>query len=490
MKSFLSARSITRCGATGPLVLLSLATLSVLTFAGCGRVGFESYPSDAGASDSSVDVAMDTIDADVSDLPQCANGVLDPGELEIDCGGPDCPACALVPTFHLDLGGRQSCFLLETGTIRCWGDGSHGRLGYGDTQTVGDDETPASKGDVNLGAVAVQVSTGGSHTCALTESGTVRCWGFNQDGQLGYASGANELIQDPADLGDVNVGGSVTQIVTGSSHTCALLSTGNVRCWGEGIDGRLGYGDTDDVGDDETPASKGDVNVGGTVAQIVAGQTHTCALLETGAVRCWGEGLDGKLGYSNEDNIGDSETPASAGDVNVGGTVTQLAAGAFHTCALLDTGNVRCWGRGQSGQLGYALGYITAINIGDDEDPATAGDVDIGGVVEQISAGGLHNCVRLSNDTVRCWGIGQYGRLGYVSEDNIGDDEEPAPSGDVDIGGAAVEVAAGGSHSCALLVSGAVRCWGDAANGRLGYSNLNPIGDNETPASAGDVTVE
>ncbi len=95
---------------------------------------------------------------------------------------------------------------------------------------------------------------------------------------------------------------------------CALLSGGSARCWGRGQFGVLGYGNVDDIGDDETPASAGDITVGGPVAQIATGEA-TCALLTNSAVRCWGNGLDGPLGYSNTTLVGDDETPASFGDV-------------------------------------------------------------------------------------------------------------------------------------------------------------------------------
>jgi hypothetical protein len=216
----------------------------------------------------------------------------------------------------------------------------------------------------------------------------------------------------------VNVGGTVTQIAAGKHHTCALLDTGDVRCWGEGANGRLGYGNAITIGDNESPASAGSVDVGGTVTQIVAGEDHTCALLDTGSVRCWGIGASGRLGYGNTNDIGDNETPADVGDVTVGGTVTQIDAGVFHTCTLLDTGAVRCWGTGGAGRLGYG----NSTTIGDDETPADAGNVDIGGAVTQIVTG-----------TVRCWGSSSNGTLGYGNNEIIGDNETPASVGDVDI---------------------------------------------------------
>src|SRR5690606_29410710 len=127
------------------------------------------------------------------------------------------------------------------------------------------------------------------------------------------------------------------------------------------------------IGDNETPASVGDVDVGGPVVDIAAGTNHTCALLDGGALRCWGRNDVGQLGYGHTRNIGDDEAPASAGDVDVGGAVVKLALGGDHGCALLDTGAVRCWGRGYEGQLGHGVPH----DRGDDETAAFAGDVPL-----------------------------------------------------------------------------------------------------------------
>jgi cysteine-rich repeat protein len=383
-------------------------------------------------------------------------------------------------------GRYHTCALLNTGSVRCWGIGESGQLGYGNTNNIGDDETPASAGNVNVGGPVTQIAAGGAHTCALLDTGTVRCWGAASEGKLGYGNmnsiGDNET---PASAGNVNVGGPVIQIAAGNGHSCALLDTGTVRCWGDGNSGRLGYGNTSHIGDNEEPASVGNVNVGGSVIHLATGGGHTCALLDTGTVRCWGGGADGRLGYGNTANIGDNESPASAGNVNVGGTVIQIAAGNFHTCVLLDTGAVRCWGRGNSGRLGYG----NTNTIGDNESPASAGNVNVGGHVIQIVAGGLHTCALLDTGAVRCWGYGADGRLGYGNTNNIGDNEGPATVGNVNVGGTVIQIAAGEDHTCALLDIGAVRCWGWGYYGQLGYGNMNNIGDNETPASAGNVNV-
>ena len=152
-------------------------------------------------------------------------------------------------------------------------------LAMGHTDTIGDDETPLSAGDV-------QTAASGS-------------------------------------------GVKVIQIAAGGAHSCALLDTGNVRCWGDNNYGQLGYGHTDTIGDDETPLSAGDVQIVSSsslskVIQIAAGSSHSCALLDDGRVRCWGANYSGQLGYGNTENIGDDELPVSAGDVEVGAAVSKL----------------------------------------------------------------------------------------------------------------------------------------------------------------------
>ncbi len=389
-----------------------------------------------------------------------------------------------LPVFspRLAAGWTHTC-VVSAGAVRCFGYAAYGQLGYGNTINIGDDELPASAGDVDVGGTVVQVVTGSLHTCALLDTGAVRCWGDGGSGKLGYGN-ENDIGDDetPASAGDVDVGGTVVQLAAGESHTCALLDTGAVRCWGSGFAGQLGYPELAHIGDDETPATAGDVPVGGPVVQVTAGYWHTCALFESGFVRCWGANLFGQCGYGTDTGL---SSPTEHGNVNVGGTVRQISASDEHTCALLDTRAVRCWGRGLSGRLGYG----STEHIGDDENPASAGDIDLGGTAVLVSAGSEHTCAILDGGAVRCWGLGMDGALGYGNNETIGDNETPASAGDVILGGAAEFVDTGESSTCALLTTGGVRCWGYGGSGRLGYGNTNQIGDNETPASAGDVPV-
>ena len=145
----------------------------------------------------------------------------------------------------------------------------------------------------------------------------------------------------------------------GSAHTCSRLDRVSVRCWGSGGSGALGYGNTNNIGDNEAPSSAGDVPVGIAVVGLAAGKGHSCAITAGGTIRCWGNNDFGQLGHGNSNSIGDNEAASAAGDVSaipIGlpptTKTTALALGQQVSCALYETGDVLCWGRGSKGQLG------------------------------------------------------------------------------------------------------------------------------------------
>ncbi len=405
---------------------------------------------------------------------------------------------------RIDAGEFHTCAVLDDGSLRCWGLGIHGQLGYGNQNAIGDQtgETPDGVGPVDLGAgrSAAELSAGDEHTCAVLDDGTVRCWGNGEFGALGYGNeddiGESE---SPGSAGPVDLGAgrTATAIASGGGHTCAVLDDGAVRCWGSNEFGQLGYGNETRIGDDagETPGTVGPVDLGAgrTATAIAAGEIHTCALLDDGTARCWGAGAVGQLGYGSPDDIGDTETPAAAGPVEFGfgRFATAITAGGRHTCALLDDATVRCWGLGGDGRLGYG----NTDNFGDDpgETPGALGPVELGPgrTATAITAGLRHVCALLDNGTVRCWGDGAFGQLGYGNPDDIGNDagETPGTVDPVDLGAArrGTAITAGGNHTCALLDSGRIRCWGDGAFGALGYGAEDDIGDTETPATVGPV---
>jgi alpha-tubulin suppressor-like RCC1 family protein len=398
---------------------------------------------------------------------------------------------------QFDAGANHTCAVLPDASVRCWGYGGDGELGYGNTDSIGDDETPASVAplDFGPGRSVKAISAGTYHSCAILDDGTVRCWGFGAQGRLGY--GNTSSVYSPASAGPVDLGAGRTAVAisAGGADTCAIRDDGSVLCWGYGADGELGYGDTNNLGDTSTPGAHPPVDLGGHTAKAISvGALHTCAILDDRTVRCWGYGLYGRLGYGDINNVGDGpphQTPASASPVylGVGRTAVAISAGGLHTCAILDNDSVLCWGNGAQGQLGYG----DTSNLGDTSRPGFHAPVDLGGrTARAISAGTAHTCAILDNGSVLCWGNGADGRLGYGNTNNVGDTQTPASVGPVDLGPGrtALAISAGGTHTCAMLDNGSVRCWGYGANGQLGYCSTNNVGDAQTPGSAGPVNLQ
>ncbi|MCV6636308.1 choice-of-anchor D domain-containing protein [Candidatus Albibeggiatoa sp. nov. NOAA] len=296
-----------------------------------------------------------------------------------------------------------------------------------------------------------EISAGGRYTCGKNSTG-VKCWGFNEDGQLGNGSTANYLT--PVDVS--SLGSEVSTIASGKYHACALLDTGTVKCWGYNGSGRLGDGTTTDR---YAPV---DVNGLTGVSKIASGSYHSCALLDTGTVKCWGQNVDGQLGDGTTTN---SSIPV---DVNGLTGVSEIALGSYHSCALLDTGTVKCWGYNYNGQLGD--GTYT-----DSQTP-----VDVSGLtgVDELSLGGYHSCALLDTGTVKCWGNNKYGQLGdgTTFDSNI-------PVSVSSLTGVS-EISVGYDSNCALL-SGSVECWGYNGNGELGDGTTT---DQYTPVAISGLT--
>ena len=396
---------------------------------------------------------------------------------------------------YIDAGIQHTCAILADRTLRCWGKGLAGRLGYGSDATI---LSAAAAPPVNLGPgrTAAAVAAGDFHTCAILDDSSVKCWGFGANGRLGYGSTANVSLPASAPPVDLGGGRGALAITAGTSHTCAILTDRSVKCWGNGSDGRLGYGSTTSVGDDETPAAVGAVNLGRPAVAIAAGDFHTCAILDDGSMRCWGFGASGQLGYGGTASIGDNE-PASAGVVALpaGRAARAVAGGAGHTCAILDDGSVRCWGFGANGRLGY--GSETTLSS-----PGGAVAIGPGRTAVSIGAGDAHTCAVLDTGEVRCWGFGGGGRLGYATSATVGEAPGTLPqtAGPVDLGPGrtARAITLGGAptpttpaapdegtgYTCALIDDGTLRCWGYGVDGRLGYGDQAQVAGTGFPSPA------
>jgi uncharacterized repeat protein (TIGR01451 family) len=274
---------------------------------------------------------------------------------------------------------NHTCALLDNLAVTCWGQGFFGQTGIGGTATIGDglDASGQPIGDAEMGdnltpvdlgtgRTGRLVAAGDNHTCALLDNGTVKCWGHNATGQLGQGD-TDDRGDEPDEMGAnlpavaLGTGRTATAITAGAAHTCALLDNGTVKCWGGNGTGQLGQGDTDDRGDepDEMGANLPAValGTGRTATAITAGAAHTCALLDNGTVKCWGNDQSGTLGQGTSDRVvgdeanelGDGLPAIALGD---GRIATAVTAGNDHTCALLDNGTMKCWGGNFFGQLG------------------------------------------------------------------------------------------------------------------------------------------
>jgi alpha-tubulin suppressor-like RCC1 family protein/N-acetylmuramoyl-L-alanine amidase len=232
-------------------------------------------------------------------------------------------------------GGEHTCALTTAGGLKCWGYNNGG-------------STPVDVSGLTSGVAAV--AAGGEHTCALTTAGGLKCWGYNSYGQLG--DGTTTGRSTPADVTGLTSG--VTAVAAGGRHTCALTTAGGLKCWGFNGERQLGDGTTTDRW---TPVNVTGLTSG--VAAVAAGAAHTCALTTTGGLKCWGSNGEGQLG--------DGTTTSHGAPVDVTGLtsgVAAVAAGWSHTCALTSAGGLKCWGDNDRGQLGYGALWIPVDVVG------------------------------------------------------------------------------------------------------------------------------
>jgi alpha-tubulin suppressor-like RCC1 family protein len=328
----------------------------------------------------------------------------------------------------------EGAFTLSYRLAGTFPDGSayHGQLGLYRVEVL----DPAG----NVRATATFTDGQGYFSCAVTTSGGARCWGSNWTGQLG--DGTSDRRLTAADV--TGLGAAVVQISTGYDHACALLSGGGVTCWGGNEVGQLGDGTATTR---FTPTDVIGLTSG--VAQISAGLYATCAVTGSGAVKCWGQNFFGQLGDGTQIN---RLTPVDV--VGLGGGAAQVSVGGTHVCAVTTTGGAKCWGYGGNGQLGGGASVSRATPV--DVVGLTAG-------VEQISAGHSHTCALLAGGGVKCWGANYSGQLG-----NGLFSFQAAPVAVTNLGAGAAQVRLGWNHSCAVMVNGGVKCWGDNWDGFLG----------------------
>jgi len=305
------------------------------------------------------------------------------------------------------------------------------------------------------------LSLGSHHSCALTSAGAVKCWGLNSGGQLGNGTNVNSSAAV-----DVNgLGTGVIAISAGTFYTCALTSAGAVKCWGANNRGQLGDGTTT-AKNVPTDVS----GLGSGVVAVSAGGHHSCALTSAGAVKCWG--------YNNVGQLGDGTTTTRSVPVDVSGLgsgVVAVSAGGtyatgdqYHSCALTSAGAAKCWGFNSSGQVGDGSNTTRSVPV----------DVSgLGAGVAAVSTGFQHSCALTSAGTAKCWGYNTYGQLGDGT--STGKNVPVDVSG---LGSGVIAIHSGGNHTCSLMSTNAVKCWGINTYGQLGVSGIT---SSNTPVDVG-----
>jgi len=232
----------------------------------------------------------------------------------------------------ISAGTEHTCALTSSGAVKCWGWNGNGQLGDG---TNTDKWTPVQVSGLTSGVSGI--SAGDDTSCAV-HNGAAKCWGYNGSGELGDGTYNNRNV--PADVSGLSSG--VIAIAAGGGHTCALTTTGAVKCWGYNEYGQLGDGTNNHR---NTPVQVSGLTSG--VSAISAGYDHTCALTSSGGVKCWGWNYVGQLGDGTNT---DKWTPVQVSGLTSG--VSAISAGFAHTCALTISGGIKCWGRNAYGQLG------------------------------------------------------------------------------------------------------------------------------------------
>lgn len=330
-------------------------------------------------------------------------------------------------------GEAHTCALLDGGAVKCWGDNRDWQVAGSDTevylapQTVaGLPEHPGTlsrrRAPLRVGRLPMRAASGAGGATTMAN------WGFGRSTGRSTPQPVSEL------------GSEATAIGSGRTHTCALLANDGARCWGDNWAGQLGGGFTwrraqpVPVADLEGPAQA-----------IVAGDSHTCVSTgaeegQVGGVLCWGVG----------DVLGDGRSDSRFRPALVSGLesgVQAIAVGRSHTCALTSSGGVQCWGQGWAGQLGdgsLEWARLTPVPV-----------IGLQSGVQAIAAGRGHSCAVLVSGGVRCWGDNKGGQLGDGAQVS-----SPKPVDVVGLAGRTRAVAAGLGITCALAEAGGVQCWG------------------------------
>lgn len=348
---------------------------------------------------------------------------------------------------------NTTCALFTDNTLRCWGKGSYIGLNAprdADNSYIGDIESELGSQlplvELGTGRTAKQFSLHTEHSCAVLDNNRLKCWGQNGNGQLGYGDrnfrgDRNDELGDNlgyVDLGTDSTGSpwSVKLVRVGTSHSCAILSNDQIKCWGRNSSGQLGYGDTAQRGDGldsnfVTPKSDEmgddlpfvDLGINRSAKNLFLGETNTCAILDDDSLSCWGDDSSGPF----DGNVSSNQLSPVLIETN-GLTLIDVSLGKDHTCVLLSNNETKCIGANSHGQLGHNRNYSEYGNSSD-QSLTTAPTVDFGTdrhAVNLVDGGREYTCAILNTNELKCWGYSATGALGNEAlfAANIGDGQD------------------------------------------------------------------
>src|SRR4051812_40232593 len=360
------------------------------------------------------------------------------------------PVAQATSVTSVSAGAVTGCVRTSAGVAKCWGFNAVGMVGDG---TKVDRLQPTTVKGLKAGVQDVQAVW--DHTCAVTNGGGAKCWGHNGDGELGDGS----LIKRVTPVQVSGLTSGVQQVTLGFDSGCALKTTGTVSCWGYNGNGQLGSGNR------QSQRNPADTGLSG-ITQISAGWDHTCGVTNGGGLKCWGQGKHGEIGDGAKS---DRLSPVDV--TGLGGAVDQVSAGFDHTCALMSTGTVKCWGNNTTGELGDGTNT-------DSTHPVTVSGLS---GVASISAGYNDTCAVTNSGAAMCWGANESGELGDGTTQN-----RNTPVTVYRSGSGVAQISAGGYQkkgmTCLVTTAGAVKCFGS----NKGVHNLAPI--DSTGGQLGDGT--
>jgi alpha-tubulin suppressor-like RCC1 family protein len=334
---------------------------------------------------------------------------------------------------HVSVGHLHACAITTANELKCWGFNSTGQIGDGGTIAK---STPYHvDAGVTYSDVSTSLNTSGS-TCAVTTTGVLKCWGNSPSGQLGD----NSTTQRNSPV-VVDSGVSYVTVAFGSSHACGITSGGELKCWGTNTSGRLGDGtQTQRL----TPVT---INSGTSYLRVSAHTNHTCGITTSGTAQCWGQNNDGQLG---DNSVNQSLIPVN---VNDGSTYTEISAGVTHTCGRTNSGDLKCWGRNDYHQLG--LGDTTF----------RLSPTLVGSNYLKVYARDQNTCAMTNSSFIQCWGKNS------AANSKMGDGTafNRVIGMRIDPGVRYKQIAVGhGHHACAITNAGVLKCWGENGNYQLG----------------------